>query len=390
MPIFSVLSVKLINVKRTWLIILIYLSSMNRTKTGTFFIFLSILFLPVVYVFSQTNAPKYSNEFLSIGVGARGLAMSGTQVANTNDVTSAYWNPAGLVNSSSDYEFALMHAEYFAGIAKYDYLGFTTPIDSLSNLGISVIRFGIDDIPDTRFLYDANGALNYDNIRFFSAADYAFLLSYARKLPFFKGLNVGANFKIVHRKAGNFANAWGFGLDVGAQLDIRKWKLGLMISDVTGTFNAWTHNSELVIDVFTQTGNEIPDNSVEITLPKATMGIARYLPIKSKFGVLLAFDATFSFDGRRNVLVGSDFASIDPSLGVELDYEKTIFVRFGAGDVQQVKDFDESTYSTFQPNFGIGFNIKRVSIDYALTDIGDQSEALYSHVFSIKASLDKK
>jgi hypothetical protein len=55
------------------------------------------------------------------------------------------------------------------------FVGFAMPIDShQSHLGFSAIRFGVDDIPDTRFLYDANGAINYDNIRFFSAADYAF------------------------------------------------------------------------------------------------------------------------------------------------------------------------------------------------------------------------
>ena len=43
--------------------------------------------------------------------------------ATTNDVNSIYWNPAGLVGIS-DYQGALMHAEYFQGIAKYDYVAF--------------------------------------------------------------------------------------------------------------------------------------------------------------------------------------------------------------------------------------------------------------------------
>ncbi len=40
---------------------------------------------------------KYSNEFLNIGAGARGLAMGNAQVASANDATAGYWNPAGLV-----------------------------------------------------------------------------------------------------------------------------------------------------------------------------------------------------------------------------------------------------------------------------------------------------
>ena len=316
--------------------------------------------------------------------------MSKAQTAIVNDVTSGYWNPAGLLNITEQYQGALMHAEYFAGIAKYDYAAFATPIDSMSLLGVSIIRFAVDDIPDTRFLYDANGAINYDNIRFFSAADYAFLFTYARKLALIRGLRVGANFKIIHRVAGDFATAWGFGLDAGAQLTRGKWELGLMLRDVTGTFNSWSHNSELVVDVYTQTGNIIPENSTEVTLPKAILGVGRYVPVTKNFGILATLDLIATFDGKRNTAIKSDFASIDPAIGIELDYKKIAYLRLGAGDVQEIKDFDGSTSKTFQTNFGLGVKVKEISIDYALTDIGDQSESLYSHVFSIKASLNKK
>ena len=55
---------------------------------------LSTLLLLPVLSFSQFR--KYSNEFLNIGAGARGLAMGGAQVASANDATAGYWNPAGL------------------------------------------------------------------------------------------------------------------------------------------------------------------------------------------------------------------------------------------------------------------------------------------------------
>lgn len=354
-------------------------------KLSAFLIIISLF--GAFSVRGQSAAPKHSNEFLSIGVGARALGMSGSQVSNVSDVTAGFWNPAGLMDIEAKYEFSLMHAEYFAGIAKYDYAGFATAVDSMNHIGVSVIRFAVDDIPDTRFLYDANGRINYDNIRFFSAADYAFLFSYARRVPLLQGLKLGANFKVVHRTVGNFANAWGFGLDAGAQLDFKQWQFGLMLKDITNTFNVWSHNSELLADVYNQTGNEIPENSIEITLPKAIFGISRYFRVKDKFGLLGSVDLDVTFDGRRNVLVQSDFASVDPHAGIEVNYLKTIFVRMGAGNIQEVKDFDESTYRSFQPNFGVGVVIKKVSIDYALTDIGDQSESLYSHVFSLKASL---
>ena len=63
---------------------------------------------------------KYSNEFLNIGAGARGLAMGSAQVASVSDGSSGYWNPAGLMNVRDQPQLNLMHAEYFAGIGKYD------------------------------------------------------------------------------------------------------------------------------------------------------------------------------------------------------------------------------------------------------------------------------
>ena len=340
-------------------------------------------------LFAQATTPKYSNEFLAIGVGARSFAMSQSVISNVSDVTASYWNPAGLLGIKEKYQVSLMHSAYFSGVANYDFAGFATRIDSASRLGFSIIRFGVDDIPDTRFLYDANGAINYDNIRFFSAADYAFLFSYARKVPLLGGLDFGANFKVIHRTVGSFANAWGFGLDVGMQKNWNRWQLGVMFRDVTGTFNAWSHNSDELADVYNQTGNVIPETSVEITLPKIQAGVSRYFEFSHKMGMLAALEFEFTFDGKRNTVLKSDVVSADPRLGLELDYSKIAFLRFGAGQVQQVKQFDGSSQYTWQPNFGLGVRLKYFTIDYALTDIGDQAEALYSHVFSLTASFDE-
>jgi len=337
---------------------------------------------------AQDKTPKYSNEFLTLGIGGRAMAMANAQVAITGDVTSGYWNPAGLLHIKNKYEGALMHASYFAGIANYDYLGFATPVDSLSHLGVTMIRFAVDDIPDTRYLYDANGAINYDNIRFFTAADYAFILSYARKIPALKNLQLGGNVKIIHRKVGEFASAWGFGIDLGAQMKLKKWYFGLTFRDVFGTFNAWSHNSELVEDVYLQTGTIIPQNSVEITLPRLILGMGYQFRIQNKFGILPVFDLDLTFDGKRNVAISSATVSIDPKLGVEFDYARIAFLRFGVNNFQKIKDFDGSTYLSYQPTLGMGVKFLYFTLDYAFLDIGDQSESLYSHVFSLILSFN--
>ncbi|MEN9348480.1 MAG: hypothetical protein ACOVOO_02290 [Flavobacteriales bacterium] len=348
---------------------------------------------------AQDATPKYVNEFLNIGVGARALGMSLSQVSSVNDVTAGYWNPAGLVGIQSDLELAAMHSEYFAGIAKYDYAAIGKSIDSTSSASFSFIRFGVDDIPNTIDLYDPSGNINYDRITTFSSADYAFIFSYARKgLPWKKGvsnsgnwtgLSWGLNAKVIYRQVGDFANSWGFGFDGGIKGNYDKWKFGLVARDVTSTFNAWTFSlDERTQQVFQQTNNELPQNGLEIALPRLIAGVGREFNWK-KVSLLAELNATFTTDGRRNTLVSANPVSIDPNMGIELGYAKTIYFRMGVGNIQKAKNFDDSKYYTLQPNLGIGLRIRQLYLDYALSDIGNVSDVLYSNVFSLKYQINK-
>ncbi len=338
---------------------------------------------------AYAQAPKYSNEFLAVGVGARSLGMANSQTAISDDVTSAYWNPAGLANQSSDMQIGLMHNEYFGGIAKYDYAGFSMRLDTAATIGISVIRMGIDDIPNTINLYDNQGNINYNRITKFSAADYAMMFSYARKSKI-KGLSYGANVKIIFRQIGSFAKAYGFGLDVGVQYRTGKWLFGAMGRDITSTFNAWTFEvSDEMKDVFAATGNEIPENSLEITLPRLNLGAGRSFRLSDNFSSLVALDLDMTFDGKRNTLIKSEFVSIDPKLGVEFGFKDIVYVRGGIRNIQQETDFGDKKNITVEPNFGVGVRIiKMISIDYAMTNIGDSY--FYSNVFSLRIDLNKK
>ena len=283
----------------------------------------------------QANAQirKYSNEFLAIGVGGRAFGMSGATVASSSDVTSGYWNPAGLMGIKNDFQTGLMHAEYFASIAKYDYGAVAGKIDSSSAFGISIIRFAVDDIANTTQLIDAGGNVDYDRITTFSAQDYAFIFSYARATPI-AGLNVGGNFKIIRRKVGDFAGAWGFGIDAGAQYKRGNWQFGAVMRDVTSTFNAWSYTlSKEMIDAFTQTGNEIPQNSLELTMPRLILGATRTWTFgkKDQFSAGGEVDLVNTFDGKRNVLIKTGLWSMEPAVGFEGGFKNMIFLRAGIG-----------------------------------------------------------
>ena len=242
------------------------------------------------------QSAKYSNEFLTIGVGARALGMANAFVASADDVTSGYWNPAGLTFLKSDIEIGLMHAGFFAGLSKYDYLGAAAWLRDDSYVGFSAIRVGVDDIPNTTELIDSEGNIDYERISRFSVADYGFLFSYARKTGV-EGLSIGGNAKVIHRRVGEFANAWGFGLDAGAMLVIDKWRIGAVLRDVTSTFNAWSFNDEkLEINIGDSTFNQAPENYLELTLPSFSAGVSRIFTLNEKFSLQGELDLIFTFE----------------------------------------------------------------------------------------------
>ena len=338
---------------------------------------------------SQINTPKYSNEFLNIGVGARSLAMSNSVITSTNSAMSAYLNPANLIKNKNDIQIGLMHAEYFAGIAKYDFGSIAKRIDYKSSFGFSFLRFGVDNIPNTSELIDAQGNVNYDRVSYFSAADLAFIGSYARKLN--RYLSIGGSAKVINRKAGDFASAWGFGIDLSSTYSKNDWSFALVAKDITSTFNVWKYQlSNEMISTFISTGNELPQNGIELTLPKLILGVSKEFHLKNNINFLIELNTDISTDGKRNVLISGNPFSIDPHFGAEISIKNIVFVRAGVGNIQKTPDLTNKIIYTIQPNLGLGINIEGIEIEYALTDIGDVSIAEYSNIFSLKFNINSK
>jgi hypothetical protein len=97
-------------------------------------------------------------------------------------------------------------------------------------------------------------------------------------------VSVGANTKIIYRKVGTFASAWGFGLDAAVAFTSQRWKFGAVIKDVTTTFNAWNFTfSEKEKQVLYLTNNKIPIQSTEITQPRLMLGAAHLFNLNKSF-----------------------------------------------------------------------------------------------------------
>src|SRR5258705_1250457 len=358
------------------------------------------LFTILLSISATAQFRKYSNEFLNIGAGGRGLAMGSAQVASVNDGTGGYWNPASLVGVKDHPNLNLMHAEYFAGIGKYDYASLALPTaNNKRTLGVSVLRFAVDDIMNTLFLVETDGSINYNNIQAFSSADYAFLFSYAQTLKenTKRTVHFGLNAKVIYRSVGKFAKAWGFGLDGGLQIYQGKWKFGIVGRDITTTFNAWSFSfTEKEKEVLYLTNNDIPVKSTEQTAPRLVLGIARDFKLGKKSSLLAEANVDVTFDGQRNTLISADPVSADPKLGLELNVNNVFFLRAGINNFQKaLSDGDtlnQKKVWIYQPSAGAGFRISNVIIDYAFTNLANQSNPLFTHVFSLRLDMvnDKK
>lgn len=349
---------------------------------------ISIFILIASQVFGQ--APKFSNDFLNIGVGSRGMAMAGAVTASTDHINAAYWNPAGLVNISANFQVGAQHAEWYSGIGNYDYIGFGKKLDAEGRSfgAISAIRMGIDNIPNTLRLIGPDGSVDYSRIQSFSVVDYGFLVSYGRKLKN-EAWNVGLNAKIIHRSFGSFAKAWGVGFDVGVLYHKNKIRFSIVGKDITSTYNAYKFTfSDEEKAVLQATDNTIPVSSVEYTLPKLNFGFNYTFTLSPKIGLSTELDLDCSTNGTKASLIGSDKFNAEPKIGIELDYSKKIFLRLGSNNFQSelLNDGTGKEQFTFQPTGGLGLRIGKIGIDYALTNIGNVGVGLYSHFFSV--SLD--
>ncbi len=322
-----------------------------------------VFFLTATLGFSQgVSVGKYSGEFLAIGVGGRALGMGSAFVALASDVSAGYWNPAGL--SKLDYpQGMVMHDERFAGLVNYNYGAAAIPYKSDMTLALSVIRLGVDGIPDTRnALIDLNGnlklddneLLDYSKITEFNAADWAFLFSFAKRYS--ENFSYGANLKIIKRDIAEFG-AWGIGFDIGALYSpINNLFLGANFQDVTTTIVAWDNGTTQLIS------------------PTLKIGAAYQLKIFNGF-LTPAFDADIRFENRRFAsMLNLGPVSLDFHSGIEYNYDNLISVRFGYNDVKQL-------------TFGAGLVLPKLNIDYSFVKFDRQGELGNTHRISLMLTL---
>ena len=327
---------------------------------------------------------KYGSDFLAGGVGARALGMGGAYTALTTDVTAGYWNPAGL-NGLAFPELAYMHAERFAGVVSFDYAGIAFPVSARSTVGISLIRSGVNDIKNTLDAWDATRNLPKPNpeiyFRTFSAADYALFLSYAKMLS--SAWSVGISGKIVRRTIGEFADAWGYSIDVGIRLHQRNWLVGAVLQDATTLLQSWSVNKEALRNLVEVFEGIMPEGGTELTLPVLRLGGA-YHGTYREWKALVSMDLALAFDGQKTYALNTGMISYHPRLGAEVSFRDQVALRMG---MHRLIIGPEGW--SVSPTVGAGIHLRQFYIDYGFGNFaGLPAELGFSHRISLRVELD--
>ena len=333
-------------------------------------------------LFAQSSLAKYGNDFLSTGAGARALGMGSASVSIASDVTAGYWNVAGL-SKISEPQAIYMHSERFDGIVGYDYGAVALPLQSKNAVfSISFFRQGVDNIANTLNAWDANRNEPRENpedfITKFSAADLALFFSFAKQSS--DRLSYGITAKIVNQRLGPFAEAWGYSLDVGAQLSTDFADFGVSIRDVTTMQKMWDVNESEFAGFQETFDDSIPSGQNEYVLPSVKLGVSKNF-VFNDFHLITAIDTDLLFENRQAYYINAGRMSIEPHVGAELTFKDVISFRTGVTDF--ITD-PEGGFSV-SPTLGLGLQFLQFNLDYGFASFAGTSSNLgYTHRISLQ------
>jgi hypothetical protein len=256
-----------------------------------------------------------SAAFLEIGVGARALAMGEAYVAAANDVTSIYWNPAGMALLEKP-GAAFFHSPWLADI-DYFFAAAAVPVGRASRLGIYTSSVTMDEMLVRTVQHpDGTGEL-------FTASSISLGLSYAQILA--DRFRFGANMKFIHEQIWHMT-ASSVAFDVGTLFTTknRGINIGMSISNFGAKMKLEGRDTQVKYDVdeFKTGNNDRIDASLdtwEWPLPLIfRVGISSNLLQVGSHRLIAAIDAVHPNNDMEYV-----------NTGVEYNWNDIVFLRAG-------------------------------------------------------------
>jgi long-subunit fatty acid transport protein len=287
-------------------------------------------------------------QFLKIGVGGRASALGDAFIAVANDVTSLYWNPAGLVQFENN-EIIFSHNRWVVDI-NHDFLGGVYHLGKNHAVGAAFTGLSMDDMPvTTEFQPFGTG-------EFFSFSDFAIALTYSQKMT--DRFSFGATVRYIEETL------------------VRLKMRGVMID--LGTYY-WTGlgSTRFAVTV-SNFGSELtPEGNISLVGNNGEKSDWQSFSPPTMFRIGFAFEPYESQEHRVTTSIQLNHPNDNSenfSMGCEYGWRNVFFFRGG-----YKFNVDEQNYS-----FGVGINapvsIAEFTLDYSFSNFEKLGSA---HRFSI-------
>ncbi|MEN8192739.1 MAG: PorV/PorQ family protein [Bacteroidota bacterium] len=307
-----------------------------------------------------------AGSFLELGFGGAGLSMGDSYVSMATDVSSIYWNPAGLGYMEKN-ELMVMHQPWFADInTSFVGLGFVSEGIGTFGFGLSYVQYGEEEV--TSMLMQEGTGEKFDGL------DLCISASYGRKLA--DWFSFGASGKyITSRIWHESASAIVFDLGAVVNTDFLSWtgskedglRIGMSISNYGTRMQYDGMDLKRPVDESPEEGG----NFAYVPARYETQGWE--LPLIFRIGVssyllnfennkwLISVDALHPNNNSEHLNIGTEYLFTLPGVG-------GLALRAGYKGLMMV----DSQYGW---SFGGGLLVNyignnRIKIDYAYRDIG--------------------
>ena len=339
-------------------------------KNKALVIILSFIFLSAIQISAQpdndiSRVGTTAAAVLKIAPGARSLGMGNAYVGVSDDVYSAYFNPAGITRSKGVSQVAFNHSSWLADV-DYDFAAGSINIDGLGTLfaTFTSLRVPKDDVRTIEFP-DGDG-------RTWDANSLVIGVGYARSLT--DRFSIGFHFKYVQESIWN-SSASGIALDVGTYYitPFNDLVIGASISNF-GT-KMQLSGRDLQINVDPNNARESGPNNI----PAQYSAEKNDLPLNFRVG--LAMDVVETRFFRLKAAVDAVHPNDNKEYvnsGLEFSYNSMIFLR-GGYKALFLPDSEQGLTLGFGVNYSMTPDLE-FTFNYAYGDYGRLDNIQYFDV----------
>ncbi|MBT3479487.1 MAG: PorV/PorQ family protein [Candidatus Marinimicrobia bacterium] len=323
--------------------------------------FILLLFLSSLIIAQLDNTESITKtgttaaQFLKIGVDARASAMGNAFTAMRGNISSMYWNPAGLA-SIDRMETMFMNSDWLAGI-NFNYAAFAINLKRVGVIGFSMTSLTVpEDL--VRTVEKPNGTGE-----FFDASDLAMTISYARKLT--DQFSIGGNIKYIRQSIWHAA-ATSIAADLGALFvtPFNGIRLGASLSNYGSDMKMSGRDQKFSVDPDPDNGGNVEFVNAsyetdEFPLPLLfRVGLSGEIIQTEKMRLSFAVDALHPNDNVEWVNAGFEYALAE-----------TFFLRGGMTTLFR-EDSEEGLTFGGGINYRVGGSATMLKIDYSYSAFG--------------------